>query len=90
LDGSVPPGILDRRARAAGLITAVAGSLTLDDLDLISAAAPDVVGVLGAVCQGGRSGRLNPGSGVPRKAGFHFGICSGCESLLIRGGSRNA
>jgi hypothetical protein len=38
----------------------------------------------------GWSGRLNPGSGVPRKAGLHFGISSGCESLVIRDGSRNA
>jgi uncharacterized protein (UPF0264 family) len=46
-------------ARAAGLITAVAGSLILDDVDLVLAAAPNVVGVRGAVCKGGRDGRVD-------------------------------
>lgn len=46
-------------ARAAGLITAVAGSLTLDDLDLVSVAAPDVVGVRGCCLRRGRDGRVD-------------------------------
>jgi uncharacterized protein (UPF0264 family) len=46
-------------SRAAGLLTAVAGGLGLDDIDLVSTANPDVVGVRGAACDGGREGRVN-------------------------------
>ena len=48
------------RARSAGLLTALAGSLTADDLDTLGETRPDVVGVRGAVCRGGRSGTLDP------------------------------
>ena len=47
------------RSREAGLLTALAGSLKLDDLSIISQAAPDIVGVRGAVCQGGREGKVS-------------------------------
>jgi (5-formylfuran-3-yl)methyl phosphate synthase len=46
-------------SRAAGLLTALAGGLRLDDIDLVSGANPDVVGVRGAACDGGREGRVN-------------------------------
>src|SRR3954447_13076335 len=41
------------RARRAGLLTAVAGSLTAGDLEVLRNVAPDVVGVRGAACRGG-------------------------------------
>jgi (5-formylfuran-3-yl)methyl phosphate synthase len=47
------------RARHAGLLTALAGGLQLDDIGLVSAANPDVVGVRGAACDGGRDGMVN-------------------------------
>jgi (5-formylfuran-3-yl)methyl phosphate synthase len=47
------------RARSAGLMTAVAGGLSLDDLSRIFPAAPDVIGLRGAACDGGREGRIN-------------------------------
>ena len=49
-----------RRARRAGLLTALAGSLAVDDLERLREVAPDVVGVRGAACRGGRSGTLDP------------------------------
>ncbi|MEO8090935.1 MAG: (5-formylfuran-3-yl)methyl phosphate synthase [Gemmatimonadales bacterium] len=45
-------------ARSEGLLTALAGSLTLDDIDTVLAAGADVVGVRGAACQGGRQGQV--------------------------------
>jgi (5-formylfuran-3-yl)methyl phosphate synthase len=45
-------------ARDAGLVTAVAGSVGLPDLRFVREAAPDVLGVRGAACEGGRLGRV--------------------------------
>jgi (5-formylfuran-3-yl)methyl phosphate synthase len=44
--------------RAAGLLTAVAGSLDGSSLELLNQIRPDVVGVRGAACNGGRLGRV--------------------------------
>jgi len=46
-------------ARQAGLLAALAGSLRPGDLALVERAHPDVVGVRGAVCSGGRQGRVS-------------------------------
>lgn len=46
-------------ARSHGLISAVAGGLQPVDLDAIRGAGPDVVGVRGAACEGGREGRVS-------------------------------
>jgi (5-formylfuran-3-yl)methyl phosphate synthase len=43
-------------ARTAGMITALAGGLGLEDLERVTAAGPDVLGVRGAACEGGRKG----------------------------------
>jgi uncharacterized protein (UPF0264 family) len=45
--------------RGAGLLCGLAGSLTLEHLSRAAALGPDVVGVRGAVCEGGRTGRLS-------------------------------
>jgi uncharacterized protein (UPF0264 family) len=47
------------RAKRAGLLPALAGGLQRDDLGLLSAANPVVVGVRGAACDGGREGGVN-------------------------------
>jgi uncharacterized protein (UPF0264 family) len=47
-------------ARGADLVTALAGGLGLDDLESVSTALPDVLGVRGAACTGGRAGQVNP------------------------------
>ncbi len=46
-------------ARAAGLLVALAGRLTAEDVGVVRALRPDVVGVRGAVCDGGRSGTVS-------------------------------
>ena len=43
-------------ARGEGLLTAVAGALSLESLDAVCPAGADVVGVRGAACEGGRRG----------------------------------
>jgi uncharacterized protein (UPF0264 family) len=46
-------------ARSLGLLTAVAGELRPADLAVVSALGPDIVGVRGAACDGGRGGVVN-------------------------------
>jgi uncharacterized protein (UPF0264 family) len=46
-------------ARTHGLMTALAGALSLADVDAIRAIGPDVIGFRGAACDGGRSGRVS-------------------------------
>jgi hypothetical protein len=45
-------------ARREALLTALAGALTLEDIDTVAAAGADVMGVRGAACEGGRLGRV--------------------------------
>jgi hypothetical protein len=56
-----PGELLDwvRSARHEGLVSALAGSLRPGDLALICQVQPDVVGVRGAACIGGRRGRVS-------------------------------
>jgi uncharacterized protein (UPF0264 family) len=49
-----------RRARSRGLLAAVAGSLGPEALPTLMAVEPDIVGVRGAACRGGRAGTLDP------------------------------
>lgn len=46
-------------ARGRGLLTALAGSLGLDQVALVSGLAPDVLGVRGAACEHGRAGMVS-------------------------------
>ena len=48
------------RARCRGLLTAVAGSLGPETIPAVLACEPDIIGVRGAACRGGRAGRLDP------------------------------
>jgi uncharacterized protein (UPF0264 family) len=60
----VDPTVLTQwvsNARHGGLITGLAGGLGLEDIELAAKAGPDVVGVRGAACEGGRAGRVSPG-----------------------------
>jgi uncharacterized protein (UPF0264 family) len=47
------------RSRRSGLVTALAGSLRAGDLTLVCQADPDVIGVRGAACLGGRLGTVS-------------------------------
>jgi hypothetical protein len=49
------------QARQAGLLTALAGALAIDSLQPALAAGPDVIGVRGAACSGGRNGMVETG-----------------------------
>ncbi len=46
--------------RGRGLLCGLAGSLGADHLPLLLELGPDVIGVRGAICEGGRNGRLDP------------------------------
>jgi (5-formylfuran-3-yl)methyl phosphate synthase len=54
-------------AQAAGLLTAVAGSLTTENADPVLAADPEIVGIRGAACEGGRNGHISEA----RVSAFH-------------------
>jgi hypothetical protein len=57
----LPPAVLASwvgEARRAHLVVALAGQLTLDDLEWVQEAGPDIAGVRGAACEGGRGGRI--------------------------------
>jgi (5-formylfuran-3-yl)methyl phosphate synthase len=47
------------QVRAGGLVSAVAGSLDAAGFSLLAGSLPDVVGVRGAACSGGRLGRVS-------------------------------
>lgn len=48
------------RARARGLLTGLAGSLTVADVARLAPIEPDYLGFRGALCAGGRAGLLDP------------------------------
>ena len=45
-------------AHDAGLRVALAGQLSIDDLEFVKDAGADIAGVRGAACEGGRTGRI--------------------------------
>lgn len=49
-----------RRARGLGLLTGLAGSLTIADIAPLAALRPDYLGFRGALCAGGREAALDP------------------------------
>jgi (5-formylfuran-3-yl)methyl phosphate synthase len=49
-----------REARGHGLLTGLAGSLTLGDIAPLSALGPDYLGFRGALCRGDRTAALDP------------------------------
>ncbi len=49
------------RAKSLGLLTGLAGSLRLEDIDALLPLAPDYLGFRGALCRGDRTGTLDPG-----------------------------
>jgi len=46
--------------RAAGLLCGLAGSLGISHLPLLLELGPDIIGIRGAICDGGRRGRIDP------------------------------
>ncbi len=49
------------RAKAAGLIAGLAGSLRIGDIGPLAALKPGILGFRGALCTGGRTGVLDAG-----------------------------
>ena len=66
--------------RAARLLSAVAGSLDAPDLPRLSGLAPDVIGVRGAACHGGRGGLVR----ADRVAALRRTLAS-CSSGSLQG-----
>ena len=56
--GTVAAFVADCRRR--GLLCGLAGSIRAEHLPLLLEIGPDVIGVRGAICEGGREGRLDP------------------------------
>ena len=64
-------------ARSQGLLTALAGALTLENVEAVSAAGADVIGVRGAACEGGRQGQVTAKRvHLLRQRVAAFGFCS--------------
>jgi len=62
LRGLMTPSALVRwvaEAHEAGLLVALAGKLTAEDLAFVQDAGADIAGVRGAACEGGRRGRVS-------------------------------
>jgi len=70
--GAAGVALFVRDCRARGLLAAVAGSITAPDLAAVVAAGPDIIGARGALCSGGRRGRLDGA----RVRAFHAAIRS--------------
>jgi len=66
-------------ARGTGLLTAVAGGLGVEQLQVVGQCEPDIVGFRGAVCSGGRNGRVSRSrvAAIRRAMVDSFSICSG-------------
>ncbi|MEP7228200.1 MAG: (5-formylfuran-3-yl)methyl phosphate synthase [Gemmatimonadales bacterium] len=79
-------------ARREGLLTALAGALRVEDIDAVAAAGPDVVGVRGAACEGGRQGHVTANHvRLLRQRLDAFGLFSPVDpSYPVAGGWRNA
>jgi (5-formylfuran-3-yl)methyl phosphate synthase len=69
-------------AGAAGLVTAVAGGLGVEQLPEVRRCLPDIVGFRGAVCAGGRSGvvRRSKVARLSHLLTAEFSLCSGGET----------
>jgi len=61
-------------AHESGLLVALAGKLTADDLTVVRLAGADIAGVRGAACDGGRTGHVTA-ERVRRLAGIVAGAC---------------
>jgi (5-formylfuran-3-yl)methyl phosphate synthase len=70
------------RARTAGLISGLAGSLRLSDVAPLRRLAPDYLGFRGALCAGGRGGRVDAAAirGLRRAVGPPAAISAAMEA----------
>jgi uncharacterized protein (UPF0264 family) len=64
------------QARAAGLLVALAGSLSIKGVRAVAELPADIVGVRGAACIGGRTGVLSEGRVAELKAALAQGVAA--------------
>lgn len=76
---------LMKSVRAAGLFTALAGSISLDQLPTLTKLAPDIIAVRSAVCVGGRNGRVDAGRTAVLRAAM-----SSPRATVSNGGNASA
>ena len=79
------------QVRAAGLLVALAGSLSIKGVRAVAELPADIVGVRGAACVGGRTGVVSEGAGSPAQGGAVPG-CRGqrvAAARLEAGGHRS-
>ena len=62
------------QARAAGLLVALAGSLSIEGVRAVAGLPADIVGVRGAACIGGRAGAVSEGLVAELKAALAQGL----------------
>ncbi len=65
------------QARAAGLLVALAGSLSIEGVRAAAELPADIVGVRGAACIGGRTGVVSEGRVAELKAALAEGVAAG-------------
>jgi uncharacterized protein (UPF0264 family) len=64
------------QARAAGLLVALAGSLSIEGVRVVAELPADIVGVRGAACIGGRGGVVSEGRVADLKAALSHGVAA--------------
>ena len=67
-------------ARAAGLVTALAGALGPEHLTDAAAAKPDILGFRGAACDAGRAGRVSAERVAQLRQGLNLATGAGCSA----------
>lgn len=65
------------QVRAAGLLVALAGSLSIKGVRAVAELPADIVGVRGAACVGGRAGVVSEGRVAELKAALSQGVAAG-------------
>ena len=78
-------------ARREGLLVALAGGLSISEVPTAAGLSPDVIGVRGAVCDGGRMGMVRAAKVAELQSTIHgFGLSSTMKEPALRAGSRKA
>jgi uncharacterized protein (UPF0264 family) len=70
------------RAHDGSLLAAVAGRLTLEDLPSVQDSGADIIGVRGAACKGGRSGRVTAANVRLLRTSIHSSERLSCVSSI--------
>ena len=78
-------------ARCDGLLVALAGGLSISEVPAAAGLSPDVIGIRGAACDGGRMGRVRAARVAELQSIIRgFGLSSTFNQPTLRAGSRKA